>query len=74
IYLEDVSGISAVAGLLDRSKSESGLKGRGPIDLCLMAPDLPGEVDMRLGHDFPVSPQIRGALKSLPGVLTVEEL
>jgi DNA polymerase-3 subunit alpha len=39
-----------------------------------MAPDLPGEVDVLLGDDFPVNPQIKGALKSLSGVMTVEEL
>jgi DNA polymerase-3 subunit alpha len=39
-----------------------------------MAPDLPGEVDVLLGEDFPVSPQIKGALKSLGGVVMVEEV
>jgi len=46
---------------------------RGPIHLCLMAPDLPGEVEMLLGEQFPVSPQIKGALRALPGVLEVQE-
>ena len=36
--------------------------------------DLPGEVEMVMGEDFPVTPQIKGALKSLPGVVTVEEV
>ena len=29
---------------------------------------------MDLGRDFPISPQIKGALKSLDGVMAVEEL
>jgi DNA polymerase-3 subunit alpha len=29
---------------------------------------------MELGQDFPVTPQIKGALKSLEGVLMVEEV
>ncbi len=29
---------------------------------------------MDLGQDFPVTPQIKGALKSLEGVLMVEDL
>ena len=39
-----------------------------------MAPDLPGEVEVILGDNFPVSPQIKGALRSLEGVMDVEEV
>ena len=46
---------------------------RGPVILCLLNPDLPGEVEMDLKAEFPVNPQIKGALKSLDGVMTVEE-
>ncbi|ARE39748.1 DNA polymerase III alpha subunit [Rhodovulum sp. P5] len=73
IFVEDPSAVAAVSGLLDRAKGETGLRGRGPVQLCLMAPDLPGEVEMGLGESYPVTPQIKGALKSLPGVLTVED-
>ena len=74
IFVEDQEAITTVAGLLERAKSEAKLKGRGPVHLCLMHPDLPGEVDVLLGEDFPVNPQIKGALKSLGGVMTVEEV
>jgi len=50
------------------------LKGRGPVQLCLLDADLPGEVEVLLGEDFPVNPQIKGALKSLEGVVMVEEV
>ncbi|RMA43850.1 DNA polymerase III subunit alpha [Rhodophyticola porphyridii] len=73
VFVEESEAISTVAGLLDRARSESRLKGRGPVHLCLMHPDLPGEVEVLLGEDFPVNPQIKGALKSLGGVMTVEE-
>jgi DNA polymerase-3 subunit alpha len=42
-----------------------------------MAPDFPedaAEVEALVGEDLPVSPQIKGALKSLGGVVTVEEV
>jgi DNA polymerase-3 subunit alpha len=42
-----------------------------------MAPDFPrgaAEVEALVGEGLPVSPQIKGALKSLPGVVTVEEV
>ena len=49
-------------------------KSRGSVALCLMAADLPGEVHLELEGDFPVNPQIKSALKSLGGVVTVEDI
>jgi DNA polymerase-3 subunit alpha len=40
----------------------------------LLNADLPGEVEIDIGQEFPVTPQIKGAIKSLGGVLQVEEL
>ena len=74
IFIEEDMAIAAVAGLLERARGEAKMKGRGPVSLCLLSPDLPGEVDVLLGEDFPVNPQIKGALKSLDGVLMVEEV
>ena len=48
--------------------------GRGPVQLCLIGPELPGEVEVDLGQDFAVNPQIKGALKSLAGVLEVQDI
>ena len=48
--------------------------GKGPIYFCLLNADLPGEVEIDIGQEFPVTPQIKGAIKSLGGVLQVEEL
>ncbi|MEM9319892.1 MAG: DNA polymerase III subunit alpha [Pseudomonadota bacterium] len=74
VFVEDPSGVASVAGLLGGAANDAKIKARGPIHLCLMAQDLPGEVEVLLGRDYPVTPQIRGALKSLPGVVTVEEM
>jgi len=60
--------------VLDRAKAESRIRARGPVNLCLMDPDLPGEVEVTLGDAFPVTPQIKGALKSLQGVVTVDDI
>jgi DNA polymerase-3 subunit alpha len=35
---------------------------------------LPGEVEIDLGENFPINPQIRGAIKSLNGVVEIEEI
>ena len=45
----------------------------GPVNLVLMAPDLPCEVEMRLPGSFPLTPQIAGAIKAVEGVMAVEE-
>ena len=39
-----------------------------------MDPGLPGEVEVDLGRDFAVNPQVKGAIKSLQGVLEVEDI
>ena len=43
------------------------------MQLCVMAGDL-GEVELDLGDDFPVTPQIKGAIKSLGGVVDVQDI
>jgi DNA polymerase-3 subunit alpha len=48
-------------------------KTRAQITLCI--PDDQGrEIDLTLPHPYPVTPQIRGAIKSMQGVVAVEEL
>ncbi len=74
IFIEEAVAIPNVAGLLERARNEPKLRGRGPVHMCLMDPELPGEVDVLLGEDYPVNPQIKGALKSLDGVVLVEEV
>jgi DNA polymerase-3 subunit alpha len=74
VFVEGPEAITTVASLLERTKAEAKSRARGAVHFCLMAPDLPGEVDVLLGEDFPVSPQIKGALKSLGGVVMVEDV
>ncbi|PIE09690.1 MAG: DNA polymerase III subunit alpha [Rhodobacterales bacterium] len=70
-----VAGEEAVAPVASLFSDVSGAPGaRGSVLMCLMGDGLPGEVELDLGGDFPVSPQVKGALGILPGVLSVEEL
>ena len=73
VYVNDADAIEAVAGVLERSKQGAERRARGPVNLLLMHPDLPGEVEMALGEGYNVNPQVRGALRSLGGVVMVEE-
>ena len=74
VYLQEFEAISLVATVLEDATKATRTGAKGPVSLCLINQTLPGEVDMELGQNFLVSPQIKGALKSLPGVLMVEDL
>lgn len=73
VFLDDAAALPTVAGIFAEALKDPRLRTRGPVTLCLMHPDLPGEVEVELGQDFPVTPQIKGAIKSLGGVMTVED-
>ena len=74
VYVEAPEAIDLVASVLSRAKEDARIRARGPVSLCLMDRSLPGEVEVSLGLDFPVTPQIKGALRSLGGVMTVEDI
>ena len=72
IFVDTETAIISVAQVLQNAQTAA--KGaRGPVQFCLMAQGLPGEVEIDAGDEFPVNPQIKGAIKSLTGVVTVEE-
>ena len=74
IFVDDIDAVSAVASVLEGAVKVAQNVGRGPVQFCLMDSSLPGEVEIDLGQDFPVTPQIKGAIKSLMGVMEVEDL
>ncbi|MEM8693811.1 MAG: DNA polymerase III subunit alpha [Pseudomonadota bacterium] len=74
IYVDQAEALVSVASVLEGAAQAVKTAGRGPITICLMDDSLPGEVEMDLGQDFPVTPQIKGAIKSLSGVLEVENI
>ncbi|SLN38057.1 DNA polymerase III subunit alpha [Roseisalinus antarcticus] len=74
VYVEAAEAVASVAAVLENARADGTRGGRGPILFCLMDPSLPGEVELDLGGEFPVTPQIKGALRSLPGVLEVHEV
>ena len=74
VFVEGAEAIGAVAAVLEGAAQAVKGAGRGPVHLCLMDPGLPGEVEVDLGRDFAVNPQVKGAIKSLQGVLEVEDI
>ena len=74
IFVEKTHAVSSVASVLAQTKSQGNKVRPGPIEFCLIDQALPGEVTINAGEDFPLNPQIKGAIKSLDGVLQVEEI
>lgn len=73
LFLDDAAAAAQVRSLLARAESDGLSKTRGAVSMCLLATDLPGEVVLDLDGDFPVNPQIKSALRSLGGVVMVED-
>ncbi len=74
VFIDAPDAISSVRSILKGALRDKVRGGRGPVYFCLMADGLPGETDIDLGEEFPVTPQIKGALRSLGGVIEVEEV
>ncbi len=74
VFVDGVSAVSRVARVLEEAGNASNCAAKGPIQMLLLDPDLPGDVEMDLVTEFPINPQIKGALKSLDGVVSVEEI
>ena len=74
VFVQEPQVLSTVATVLEDAAGVAKGAAKGPIQLCLMDPGLPGEVEMDLGQPFPINPQIKGAIKSLDGVISVEEI
>jgi DNA polymerase-3 subunit alpha len=73
VFLNDSAAAPSLATRLAAAVRDSGTRRRGPVNLILMHPDLPGEVEIALPDPYPMSPQILGALKTVPGVVHIEE-
>jgi DNA polymerase III subunit alpha len=72
VFIDREDAAALVASLLERIKGEASKAPPGKVTLCVSLDD-PGEVDLPVG-EFPITPQVKGALRSLPGVMAVEEL
>ncbi len=74
VFVNDGAAAGPLANRLGTIAREAGaVRRRGPVSLILLHPELPGEVEIALPDPYPMTPQILGALKTLPGVVHVEE-
>ena len=76
VMIDDLDAVPVVRSVLERFRDDGSVKSKGPIFLTALSVPLPGavqDVPVHIGDGWPVSPQIKGALKSLPGVVLVED-
>jgi len=73
IHLDRADAAASVASLLARVAADGG-RARGSITICV--PDREGgrEIDVLLPRVWPVTPQVKGALRTMTGVVLVEDL
>ncbi|MDE0969428.1 MAG: DNA polymerase III subunit alpha [Octadecabacter sp.] len=73
VFLGDVGAISTVSDILHNAIRDNVKGGRGPVMFTIDDIEL-GEIDVELEMQFPINPQIKGALRSLGGVIEVQEI
>jgi DNA polymerase III subunit alpha len=81
VFIEEETAATSVRSLLERYRDDSSVRGRGAVTLSTLGVELlvggmPRicDIDIALGDGWPMNPQIKSALRSLTGVVAVEEL
>ncbi|MCV6597275.1 MAG: DNA polymerase III subunit alpha [Mangrovicoccus sp.] len=72
VLLESDEALGAASAILAEAVAQDMRQG-APVSLCMVAPDL-GEADVSLPSSYAITPAIKGAIKSLPGVVLVEDI
>ncbi len=73
IHLDRAEAAASVASLLARVAADGG-RARGSITICVPDRESGREIDVLLPRVWPVTPQVKGALRSLAGVVLVEDV
>ncbi|MEM7318691.1 MAG: DNA polymerase III subunit alpha, partial [Pseudomonadota bacterium] len=74
IHIEEPEAFESIRNRLDLVSTEARRqRGEGPVRLIMAIPDLDQEVFVDLPGQYAISAEIRGALKSVPGVAAVAE-
>nr|WP_319249216.1 DNA polymerase III subunit alpha [uncultured Celeribacter sp.] len=74
VYCENASAIGQVGELLSRVTRDAKQPARGALSFCIMAPDYPNEIDIDVPQPFVITPEVKGAVKAVEGVITVEDM
>jgi DNA polymerase-3 subunit alpha len=71
VFIDEPAAVASVHSVLDRMARERGAK--GPLTFCVSDIQSGAEYELTPDQEFALNPQIRAALRSLPGVLMVED-
>ena len=77
IMIDDLDAVQTIHSVLTRFREDGSVRTRGDVRITALSVPLSGslqDVPVDIGEGWPVSPTIKGALKSLPGVVMVEEI
>ncbi len=74
VHVNSEATIGSVATLLKRMAEQMKTRAKGAVSFCFNDPATGAEIEVGTGRDFPINPQIKGAIKSLAGVVMVEEV
>ncbi len=72
VFVDQEKAIFSVKSLLD--KMATGKLAKGPLSFCVCENDTGQETTISTGLEYPLTPQIKGAIKSLGGVVMVEDI
>jgi len=76
VMIDDVQAVPLIQSVLERFRTDGSVRTKGEVCVTALAVplhDAPQDVPVPIGDGWPVSPKIKGALKSLPGVVLVED-
>ncbi|TQS71673.1 DNA polymerase III subunit alpha [Rhodobacteraceae bacterium] len=74
IHVDMPEAVPSVAELLSRVEHDGKIRSRGPINFTVFDAVRNCRYELTTGREFPVNPQIKGAIRSLRGVSMVEEI
>ncbi len=74
VFVDEEAAIFSVKSLLDRIADGKTVRSRGPLTFCVFDRASGAEYDITPGTEFALNPQIKGAIKSLGGVVAVEDM
>jgi DNA polymerase-3 subunit alpha len=73
VFVDDGAAGPSLAARLATLGQDGTVRRRGPVNIVLMHPELPGEVEIALPEPYPLTPAVVSALKAVQGVVHVEE-
>ncbi len=74
LFIDAPDAVTSVHSVLQRMADGKGARGKGPITFTVPDPATGREIDVTPAREWPLTPAIRSALKSLPGVVAVEDV